>query len=68
MQTAMWITIALLTPLWWGVGLMLLALLGDLWPRWHARVSALFDRIEGRRGFSRLMLCLGARRLVSKLA
>jgi hypothetical protein len=50
MQTAMWITIALLTPLWWAAGLLLLAVLGDLSPRWQARVSALFDRIEGRRG------------------
>jgi hypothetical protein len=50
MQTVMWITIALLTPLWWAAGLLLLAVLGDLSPRWHSRVSALFDRIEGRRG------------------
>jgi len=46
----MWITIALLTPLWWAAGLLLLAVLGDLSPRWQARVSALFERIESRRG------------------
>ena len=46
MQTATWITIALLAPFWWGLGLLLLALLGDLLPGWRARVSGLFDRLE----------------------
>ena len=48
MQTATWITIALLTPFWWGLGLFVLALLGDLSPGERARVSRLFDRLERR--------------------
>ncbi len=48
METAVRIAIALLVPLWWGMGLLLLALLGDLAPRWRARVSRLFDRLEDR--------------------
>ncbi len=48
MNTAMWIAIALLAPFWWGAGLLLLAMLGDLSPRCRAYVSRLFDRLEGR--------------------
>lgn len=48
MHTAMWITIALLAPFWWGLGLLLLALLGDLSPGWRRRVSRLFDRLQGQ--------------------
>ena len=48
MHTAMWITVALLTPFWWGLGLFVLALLGDLFPAGRARVSRLLDRLERR--------------------
>ncbi len=48
MNTATWITIALLAPFWWGLGLLLFAVLGDVLPGWHARVSRLFDRLGGR--------------------
>ncbi len=40
MNTTMLITIAL-TPFWWGMGLLALALLGDLSPWWRPRVSRL---------------------------
>jgi hypothetical protein len=46
LNTAAWIAIALLTPFWWALGLLILALLGDVWPRWHPHVSRLFDRLE----------------------
>lgn len=46
MTTAQWITIALLAPVWWGMGLMLLALLADLFPSWRERVFAVFNRLE----------------------
>ena len=49
MTTAKWITIGLLAPFWWGVGLLVLALLGDAFPRWHARASRLFAWLEGVR-------------------
>jgi hypothetical protein len=44
----MWITVALLTPFWWGLGLFVLALLGDLLPGWGEHVSRLFDRLGSR--------------------
>ncbi len=47
MQTATWIAIALLAPFWWGLMLAALALLGDVSPAWRARMSRLFDRLEG---------------------
>jgi uncharacterized membrane protein YesL len=47
MHTAIWIAIALLAPFWWGLTLAALAVLGDVWPAWRARVSRLFDRLEG---------------------
>ncbi len=50
METARWIAIAMLLPLWWGLGLFVVALLGDLLPGWRARVSRLFDRLDGRGG------------------
>ncbi len=50
MDTATWVTTALLAPFWWGLGLLVLALLGDLVPGWRAPVSRLFDRLEGREG------------------
>ena len=46
MHTATWIAIALLAPFWWGLGLLVLALLGEVSSRWRARVSRLFDRLE----------------------
>lgn len=49
MTTAQWITMALLAPVWWGMGLMLLALLADLIPWWRKRVFAVFNRLEGTR-------------------
>jgi hypothetical protein len=52
MTTATSITIALLTPFWWGMGLLILAWLGDVWPRSRARVSRLFDRLERTRAGS----------------
>jgi hypothetical protein len=48
MDTATWIVIALLAPFWWGLALLLLALLGDVSPARRARVSRLFDRLESR--------------------
>jgi hypothetical protein len=46
LTTATWIGIALLTPFWWGMGLLVLALLASVSPWWHTRVSRLFDRLE----------------------
>ncbi len=46
MHTVTWSPIALLAPFWWGLGLFLLALLGDVSPAWRTRVSRLFDRFE----------------------
>jgi hypothetical protein len=43
MTTSTWITTALLTPFWWGVGLFFLAWLGDVWPPFRPRVLRLFD-------------------------
>jgi hypothetical protein len=47
--SATWIPIALLTPFWWALGLFVLAVLGDLSPRWRTRVSRLFDWLERTR-------------------
>ena len=52
MTTAAWITVALLTPFWWAMGLFILALLGDLSPRWRPRVARLFDWLERTRAES----------------
>ena len=49
MTTATWIAIALLTPFWWGLGLFILAWLGDVSPRLRPRVSRLFDWLERTR-------------------
>ena len=46
MTTPTWIAIALLTPFWWALGLFVLAVLGDLSPRWRTRVTRLFDWLE----------------------
>jgi hypothetical protein len=42
LSTSAWIAIALLTPFWWALGLLILALLGDVSPWWRPRVSRLF--------------------------
>jgi hypothetical protein len=49
MTTATWIAIALLTPFWWGLGLLILAWFGDVSPRLRPRVSRLFDWLERTR-------------------
>jgi hypothetical protein len=49
LNTASWIAIALLTPFWWGLGLLILALLGDVSPRLRSGVSRLFDWLERTR-------------------
>jgi hypothetical protein len=46
LSMATWITVLLLTPFWWGMGLLMLAFLGDVSPWWRPRVSRLFDRLE----------------------
>jgi hypothetical protein len=38
MTTATWILIAMLTPFCWGMGLLLMALIGDLFPSFRTRV------------------------------
>jgi hypothetical protein len=40
------ITVALALPAWWGMGLLALALLGDVSAWWRPRVSRLFARLE----------------------
>ena len=49
MTTATWILIAMLTPFWWGMGLLVMALIGDLFPSPRSRVSRLFHRLERTR-------------------
>jgi hypothetical protein len=49
MKTATLITVALLAPFWWGMGLLLLALIGDLSRSARPRVSRLLERLEGTR-------------------
>jgi hypothetical protein len=41
-----WIAVALLTPFWWGLGLLVLASIGDVSRAFRPRVSRLFDRLE----------------------
>lgn len=45
-QRTVAVLVALLTPVWWGMGLLVLAVLGDISPRWRRRVSRLFDRLD----------------------
>lgn len=40
------ITVVLALPIWWGMGLLALALLGDVSAWWRPRVSRLFARLE----------------------
>ena len=51
MTTATWIAI-LLTPFWWGLGLLILAWLGNVSPRLRPRVSRLFNWLERTRAQS----------------
>lgn len=46
METFRLVTLGLTLPFWWGMGLLAVALLGDLSPGWRPRVSHLFDRLE----------------------
>ncbi len=48
-NTAAWIAIGLLAPFWWGFSLLVLACLGCVSPRWHARVSRMFAGLERTR-------------------
>jgi hypothetical protein len=43
------IAIVMLVPFWWALGLLILALLGDLSSRWRPRVSRLLARLEHMR-------------------
>lgn len=49
MTAATWITIALLTPFWWGLALFIVALVGDVSPAFRPRVSRLFDWLDRTR-------------------
>jgi hypothetical protein len=49
MNAILLITIAMALPLWWGMGLLALSLLGDVSPWWRPRVSRLFDRPDRMR-------------------
>jgi hypothetical protein len=42
-----WILVTLLAPFWWGIGLLVVALLGDLSAWWHVRALRLFNQLEG---------------------
>ena len=46
MTPATWIAIALLTPFWWGLGLLILAWFGDVSAPLRPRVRRLFDWLE----------------------
>jgi len=52
MTAAIWITTALLTPFWWGLGLLILALIGDAFQPLRPRVSRQLDRLERTRAES----------------
>jgi len=52
LNTGTRIAFALLLPFWWGMGLMVLAVLADVSPRWRPRVSRLFDRLDRTGGES----------------
>jgi hypothetical protein len=52
MTPAIWIAVGLLTPFWWGLGLLVLAWLGDVSPRLRPRVRPLFDSLEHTRAES----------------
>ena len=50
MRTATLIAVALLAPFWWGMGLLVLALIGDRSPSVRRLVSRLLARLEGTKG------------------
>ena len=43
---AVWTTVLLLTPLWWALALLALALLADVSVLWRPRVLRLFERLS----------------------
>ena len=43
--TATWIAVLLLTPVWWALALIVLALLADVSTLWRPRVLRLFGRL-----------------------
>lgn len=45
-QPAFWIAIAMLAPFWWGMGVLLLALLSLAVPSLRARLDGLFQRLD----------------------
>jgi hypothetical protein len=45
-NTATWIIIVLLAPFWWGLGLLLLAWLGDVVTAWRGPVLRLLERLD----------------------
>jgi hypothetical protein len=49
MEAVRLFTIGLTLPFWWGMGLLAVALLGDLSPWWRPHVSRLFNRLERMR-------------------
>jgi hypothetical protein len=49
MSTATLIALALLAPFWWGMGLLTLALIGDLSPSARWLVSRRLEWLEGAR-------------------
>ncbi len=57
MDTATWVTTALLAPFWWGLGLLVLAVIGDVSPGLRAGVSRLFDRLEGQENVMKAAVC-----------
>jgi hypothetical protein len=52
MTTAVWIAVALLTPCWWGLGLLMLAWLGEVSAPLRPRVRRLFESLERTRAES----------------
>jgi len=52
MTTTLWITVALLTPFWWGLTLFILALVGDELPAFRPRLSHLIAWLERTRAES----------------
>jgi hypothetical protein len=62
LNTGSWIAVALLVPFWWGMGLLVVALLGDVSPWWRVRATGLFDRLEGTHSGSTQRAALPSRR------
>ena len=49
-NTAAWVTVGLLTPFWWGMGLLLLSVLGDRVQPLRDRIVVFFSRLESYAG------------------